>query len=242
MSPELQLLIQLQELDSNLDRVRQRIAEIPLAQEALDARVAERTGALNGVKERIAASQAHKREIEKELAAVQARLSKFKGQLMDVKTNKEYQAMQKEMAVAETEIRGHEDRMLDQMEEAEGLATEVKAAESALKAEQADIGREQQALAAERAGLDGELARHSAARGAIVSQISRETMMLFVRVAHGRRGLAVAEARDGLCTACHVRLRPQSFNEIRRNDGLHQCDSCTRILYYVPPTNQPAES
>ncbi len=59
--------------------------------------------------------------------------------------------------------------------------------------------------------------------------------MLFERVAHGRRGIAVAEARDGLCTVCHVRLRPQMFNEVRRNDGLHQCDSCTRILYYVGP-------
>jgi uncharacterized protein len=61
--------------------------------------------------------------------------------------------------------------------------------------------------------------------------------MLFERVAHGRKGIAVAEARDGLCTLCHVRLRPQKFNEVRRNDGLHQCDSCTRILYYVPPPN-----
>ena len=58
--------------------------------------------------------------------------------------------------------------------------------------------------------------------------------MLFERIAHGRKGVAVAEARDGLCTLCHVRLRPQMFNQVRRNDALHQCDSCTRILYFVP--------
>lgn len=240
MSPELQLLIQLQELDSNLDRVRQRIAEVPLAQESLVARIAERTDGVNAVKERTAASQARRREIEKELGAIQARLSKFKGQLMEVKTNKEYQAMQKEMAAAETEIRGHEDRMLDQMEEAETLTAELKAAEAALKSEQADVKREQQALAAERITLDAELQQASTGRQAIVAQLSRDTMALFERIAHGRRGLAVAEARDGLCTACHVRLRPQSFNEIRRNDGLHQCDSCTRILYFVPIAPQTA--
>ena len=50
--------------------------------------------------------------------------------------------------------------------------------------------------------------------------------------------IAVAEARDGLCVVCHVRLRPQVFNEVRRNDGIVQCDSCTRILYYVPPAAQ----
>lgn len=232
MAPELQLLIQLQDLDFTLDRVRHRIAEIPTAQQALEARIAERTGELHALKERIAASQAKRRDIEKDLAAIQGRLSKFKGQLMEVKTNKEYQAMQKEMAAAETEVRGHEDRLLDQMEEAETHAAELKGADGALKREQAEVSREQQALATEGAGLETELASASAARQAIVTRIPRETMALFERIAHGRRGIAVAEARDGLCTACHVRLRPQSFNEIRRNDGLHQCDSCTRILYF----------
>lgn len=238
MSPELQLLIQLQDLDLNLDRVRLRIAEIPAAQEALEARLAERTGGLSEVKERIAASVARRREIEKELAAVQGRLSKFKGQLMEVKTNKEYQAMQKEMAAAETDVRGHEDRLLDRMEEAETLAADLKAAEAALKTEQGDVAREQKALAAERASLDTELQTTTAVRQAIVAQLSRDAVALFERIAHGRRGLAVAEARDGLCTACHVRLRPQIFNDIRRNDGLHQCDSCTRILYFVPSPAQ----
>ena len=72
------------------------------------------------------------------------------------------------------------------------------------------------------------------ARAEVVATLSRDVLSLFERVAHGRKGVAVAEARDGLCTVCHVRLRPQMFNEVRRNDGLHQCDSCTRILYYVP--------
>lgn len=238
MSPELQLLIQLQELDSNLDRIRHRIEEIPLAQQALDAHAAERAAAVDAVKERIAVSQGRRRDIEKELTAIQGRLSKFKGQLMEVKTNKEYQAMQKEMAAAETEIRGHEDRMLDQMEEAETLAAELKAAEAALKSERADVAREQQALAAERTALDADLQTTSASREGILAQLPRDTIALFERIAHGRRGVAVAEARDGLCTACHVRLRPQSFNEIRRNDGLHQCDSCTRILYFVPTAPQ----
>ena len=47
----------------------------------------------------------------------------------------------------------------------------------------------------------------------------------------------VAEARDGHCTECHVRLRPQHYNEVRRNDSLIQCESCLRILYYAPPAD-----
>ncbi len=53
-------------------------------------------------------------------------------------------------------------------------------------------------------------------------------------VAKRRNGVAVAEARDGICTICHVRLRPQVFNLVRRNDEIHQCDHCNRILYFVP--------
>ena len=235
MHSDLQNLIQLQALDLDADRARRRIADLPAAQQALDARVAEHTAAVAAVKERIAAAQAARREIEKELAGVQGRLSKYKGQLMEVKTNKEYQAMQKEMSTAEHEVRAHEDKLLDHMEYAETFAAELKTGEQALKAAQADAAREQKELDAERQALEADLARLTAARGGVVATLSREALMLFERVAHGRRGIAVAEARDGLCTVCHVRLRPQMYNEVRRNDGLHQCDSCTRILYYVAP-------
>lgn len=235
MHPDLQNLIQLQELDLEADRARHRIAEMPATQQALESRVADGAAAVAAVKERIAAAQAARREIEKELATIQGRLSKYKGQLMEVKTNKEYQAMQKEISVAEHEVRGHEDKLLDHMEYAETFAAELKAADEALKAAQADAAREQKVLDSERQTLEADLARLTAARGGVVATLSPEALMLFERIAHGRRGIAVAEARDGLCTLCHVRLRPQMFNEVRRNDGLHQCDSCTRILYYVAP-------
>lgn len=237
MHPDLQNLIQLQDLDLAADRARRRIADMPAAQEALQSRISERSAAVAAIKERIAASQAVRRDVEKELAATQARLSKYKGQLMEVKTNKEYQAMQKEMSVAEHDVRAHEDRLLEHMEYAETFAAELKTAEAELKVEQAEVAREQKALDAERVELEAELARVTTARTAVVGKLSREALMLFERVAHGRRGIAVAEARDGLCTLCHVRLRPQMFNEVRRNDGLYQCDSCTRILYYVAPAS-----
>ena len=234
MHPDLQHLIQLQDLDLAADRARRRIAELPAAQQALETRAAAKTAAVTRIKEQIAAGQAARRDVEKELAVVQGRLSKYKGQLMEVKTNKEYQAMQKEMAAAEHEVRAHEDTLLEHMERADTLAAELKGAEAAQKAEQAVGARDLKVLDAERAEIEQELVRLTAARAEVVATLSREVLALFERVAHGRKGVAVAEARDGLCTVCHVRLRPQIFNEVRRNDGLHQCDSCTRILYYVP--------
>jgi predicted nucleic acid-binding Zn-ribbon protein len=234
LHPDLQNLIHLQELDSAAERHRRRVADIPVLQAALDARLAERTAAVDAVKARVAASQAARREIEKDLAAVQGRLSKYKNQLMEVKTNKEYQAMQKEMSVAEQEISDFETRMLERMEEADALAIELKAVQTALTSAQTEITRDRQALEHERTTVDDDLKRVSEERARTAAQVGAELLALFDRVAHGRRGVAMAEARDGLCTVCHVRLRPQVFNQARRNTDIVQCDSCTRILYYVP--------
>ena len=245
MHPDLQQLIHLQELDLVAERARRRIADVPAARGALEGRLSTSTAAVEAVRQRIAANQAARREIEKDLAALQGRLSKYKNQLMEVKTNKEYQAMQKEMSVAEAEISAHETRMLERMEEGDGLAAELKAAESALKTDQAETAREIAALEAELKEVERELQRTLEERATVAARVSREAMAVFDRVAHGRKGLAVAEARDGLCTVCHVRLRPQVYNEVRRNDSLIQCDSCTRILYFVAtaaPTSHAASA
>jgi hypothetical protein len=233
MNADLQHLIHLQELDLIAERLRRRIADMPAARAALDARVESRTAAVDAVKARVAANQAARRDLEKDLAAVQGRLSKFKNQLMEVTTNKEYQAMQKEISVAEEEVSAQETRMLECMEDADGLAVELKAAEAALRTDKAEAARELQQLDAERGDIERRLQQTLQERQALAAEVSRDALAVFERVAHGRKGLAVAEARDGLCTVCHVRLRPQVFNEVRRNDSLIQCDSCTRILYFV---------
>src|SRR5438128_1591045 len=71
-------------------------------------------------------------------------------------------------------------------------------------------------------------------RAALVSALPPEVLSRFEQVAKKRNGVAVAEAKDGICTICHVRLRPQVFNTVRRNEEIVQCDSCQRILYFVP--------
>jgi uncharacterized protein len=240
MHPDLQHLIHLQELDLAIDRLRRRIDEIPGAQQALDTRLGSRTATLDAIKQRVAANQAARRDIDKQLAEMNARLSKFKNQLMEVKTNKEYQAMQKEISVAEEEVSNQETRLLERMEEADALAAELKTAEAALKSEQAEVARERTTLDAERDEAGRDLEKALAERAALVGQLSKDVLTIYDRVAHGRKGIALAEAKDGLCSVCHVRLRPQVFNEVRRNDSIIQCDSCTRILYFIPAPGVPA--
>lgn len=233
MHPDLERLIHLQQLDDFVESARRAVAEHPARVHALESRLDEAKGRLTSAQHALAANQTDRRALEKELAAVQGRLSKFKDQLMEVKTNREYTAVLKEIEVAQQDVRRIEDRMLERMLEADEFSGAVKASEKALATERANVQQERESFEKEIAKLAAELETSIGQRQQLVQQIDPQAMAIFETVARGRRGVAVAEAKDGLCTICHVRLRPQKFNDVRRNSEIIQCDSCQRILYFA---------
>jgi predicted nucleic acid-binding Zn-ribbon protein len=235
MSPDLERLIRLQQIDQEIDGRRKALADLPAALAALDARVETRQSDLAAAKQRQSDNQAARRALEKDLAVVQGRHAKFKDQLMEVKTNKEYTAMQHEIVMAQDGVRGFEDQILELLVQADELDAAVKAADAALTQERTQVAKERSAREQSTAAMGGEIEALARSREQVVSEISREALAVFDFVSRARKGSAVAEARDGHCTACHVRLRPQIFNEARRGDRIIQCDSCSRILYVVVP-------
>ena len=232
MLPDLERLIRLQDLHNVAEDARQRIDAIPSRLETFQTRLAERRQVVDTARQRLGADQDARRVIEKDLAAVQSRLSKFKDQLMAVKTNKEYQAMQKEIAGAEHEIQSFEGRILESLLEADALAADVARQEQELAAEESAVADEQRSIEQERGRLEADLQRTSDAHQVLVGEISTDALALFEHVSKQRKGIAVVEARGGLCSHCHVRLRPQVFNDVRPNDSLIQCESCHRILHF----------
>jgi predicted nucleic acid-binding Zn-ribbon protein len=125
------------------------------------------------------------------------------------------------------------------MLEADDLTAAVKRAESELSAETKKVDADRKAMAAEFAELRSSLEKIGSERTSVIKSLSAAVLSIFERVAQRRNGIAVAEARDGICTICHVRLRPQVFNTVRRNEQIVQCDSCNRILYFVPAAAAP---
>jgi uncharacterized protein len=235
MNADLENIITLQRLDSAAQAAERRLAEESEREKAFEARLAAARDALAAAKERLAQSQAARREDEKTVALHQGRLSKFREQAMAVKTNQEYHAVQKEIEFAQTEMKAAEDKVLERMLEADDLAGAVKKAETELASETRKVDADRKAMAAELAELRTSLERNRGERTAVVGSLSPEVLSTFERVAQRRNGVAVAEAREGICTICHVRLRPQVFNTVRRNEQIVQCDSCQRILFFVPP-------
>ena len=233
MLPDLERLIRLQRLETSAEEARRTIADQPQRILGLDRRLEEAKGLVASIKQRVTENQTVRRDEEKELATVQSRLTKYKDQLLEVKTNREYQAMQHEIAAAQTEVSRHEDRILERMLELDELTREVRQAESTLAKVQSEVTAERAALEEQARQLEAELSKAAETRAQLVAEISPRAVATFDNVARGRKGVAVAEAREGHCTLCHVRLRPQVFNEIRRNDAIIQCDSCQRILYFA---------
>ena len=235
MHADLERLIALQTLDSAIHEAERTLGDEPARLLELEARVEQARHAAATAKESVAQNQLARREIEKELAVHQGRLSKFRDQAAAVKTNQEYHAIQHEMAFAQNEIKGHEDRMLERMVEADDLTRAAKAADAQLASVQKTTDAEKRAITGEHEELQQKVGALRAERATLVSQLAGPALAVFEMVSRRCNGVAMAEAKGGVCTICHVRLRPQVFNTVLRNEAVIQCDHCQRILYYVPP-------
>jgi len=234
MHADLERLITLQRIDSSIHGAEHRLADEPARIKALDARLDEARQQVSGARERIAQNTAARRDIEKDVVLHQGRLSKFRDQAMNVKTNQEYHAIQHEIAFAQNEIKTHEDRMLERMVEADELTAALKLAESGLKTAEKEVEAEKRAIAIEHDELRGNVDALKRERTGVIGSLALDALNVFELVSKRRNGVAMAEAKDGICTICHVRLRPQVFNTVLKNEAVIQCDHCQRILYFVP--------
>jgi uncharacterized protein len=234
MNADLERLIALQKLDSAADAARKKLAAEPEHEAQLAARLEAARQHVAAAKEKVAANKNVRAALEKDVAMHQGRLSKFREQGMAVKTNQEFHAIQHEIAFAQTEIKKIEDTMLERMVEADDLAAALKAAESQLTAETKAIDAERKSGSAAHIEMQASLEKIAAERQTLVGGLSPSVLGTFEMVARKRNGVAMSEARAGVCTICHVRLRPQVFNTVLRNTEILQCDHCNRILYYVP--------
>jgi predicted nucleic acid-binding Zn-ribbon protein len=239
MNSDLERLIALQRLDSASHDAERRLAEEPDREKALEARLEAVRQHVAAAKEHLVENQHARRAIEKDVAVQQGRLSKFRETAMAVKTNVEYAAVQKEIAFAQGEVKTLEDKELELMLAADDLTAALKKAEAALAADVKAVNGERQQIASEGTELQAALERLRGERTHVVTGLSPQVLALFEQIARKRNGIAISEARDGVCTICHVRLRPQVFNTVRRNDAINQCDHCNRILFFVPVSTAP---
>jgi predicted nucleic acid-binding Zn-ribbon protein len=234
MAENLQPLIQLHLLDQQIGALDQRVVTYPVQIQDLDRKLERFTREVEDRQKRIGENQKKRKDLESDVILIETKRNRYKEQLDTVKTNKEYTGLQHEIEGVSGAIRQMEDQILAVMEEAEGLKTELETAQKEKQREEKGLTEEKHALQEQVDKLQKEADLLKSQRQKWVDQIPKEILEVYDRTAQHRKGIAMAEARNAICQVCQMRIRPQLFQEIKRNDTIITCESCSRILFYLP--------
>ena len=239
MSPEIEHFISLQTTDREIQRLKAEIAELPKRVLKIEQKLAGTKAAQEQARAALKADDAARKKYENSIADLRTKISKYRDQSLEVKTNEQYKALMHEIQFAEQNISGNEDKIIELMVKAESRENEVKAAEAELKAETAEIEKEKTIAREQTAKDEKELAEWTAKRDGSRAAVDPDVLRHYDRVLKFR-GSGLAEVLDHKCTGCSVVLRPQTYNDVRSGKMVY-CDSCQRILYFDPAKHAPQE-
>ena len=236
MPSDLKLVIHLQDLDNQIGELQREISALPKHITKIEITLESHIRKLEADRAALSANQRERKSLEGDIQVHEQKMSRLKDQMMEAKTNEQYRAFQKEIEYCQNDIRKAEDRILILMEDSEPLENNVKVAEAALKEEKQKVESEKRETRSRTAVDEKALEELQAERQTIVRGLNPGVYAAYERIRAKRRGRAVAEALDGRCSACHLSLRPQFFQELRcGQDNVMFCESCGRILFYNPP-------
>jgi predicted nucleic acid-binding Zn-ribbon protein len=232
MEVQLSLLIQLQEIDTKIRSLTERKNRLPAILASLDQRRAANKEELDKSTEALQAAQKNKRERDKDLDVGAQKVEKLKSRTSEIKTNKEYQALLKEIETAEQENKAIEDDILVLMEKIDAAAAAITAAEKKSREEDTAIAVEQKEHEADFAKLEEELKAAEQQRQEAASRIEPAISAQYQKLLAAKAGTAIVEARGESCSGCYMSIPPQVFVNVKKNESIITCPHCSRILYY----------
>jgi predicted nucleic acid-binding Zn-ribbon protein len=232
VSRELSLLIELQELDLEIYRINDRLARIPAEREKIESEFRTQAAEFLQLQTRKEQMTAERKRLERDLADAQQHHEKYKQDLMRVRNEKEYTTALREIDATKKQISAFETDILKRIEELEKTDKEMET-------HAPEVERKRQEVDQLLAALDKEMEESQARteflkqrRTEMVAEFPRAQLALYERMSRSKRGQALAEIRNGICTACRVKVRPKVYSDVRKGEVLIECENCGRILYY----------
>jgi len=241
MHPDLEKLIVLQGLDLEAGRLREEIVALPKRVAELAASAETARGQLGSTVEKLTKEESLRRKLELEIKDHQQKAARLRKQMDVVTTTAQANALEHEIAFAQSEVSRLEDIELESMERTEQLeAAKIEAQETLANTERnhaAESTRSAEALERARVAVSDVEARRVALR----PEIGENALSMYDRIVKAK-GTGIAEGVDQKCSACQMLVRPQRWNDLRdrsNNEIMLTCESCGRLLYWDPARDAP---
>lgn len=234
-------MIELQRVDHLIGGLRADLDSFPKRLRDADAKLSGARAAVAAAKEAVQKSQKERKKHELDVQQWKDRAQKYRDQSGAVKTNEAYKALQHEIAGAEAEVAKAEDAELEVMMAGDEAERRVHSADAQLREDEQAVAKDKREIESLQGEKKKQLADLESERERALAPIPEDLRDLYERIAKRHHGLALAEARDGQCRGCGMRVLPHTLQELRRdpNEEIYRCESCGMILYTLEPVPLP---
>ena len=232
MADQLEILKQLQIIDGELHRLRKTLAQKPRELEEAKAPVVAQESVVKAAEEKLKALQLVQKEKEMDLQARETSVKKLQSQLFQVKTNKEYSAMQREIDSGKADNSLLEEAILKGFDAIEAAAAARQQAHAKLTEAQGRFAAAQARLDQESAAIQQRIAELERTRQLMIPDVPPKALTVYERILSLRDGVALVPLMKDTCGGCNRRLPPQVVNQVYLKAQLVTCESCNRILYF----------
>ena len=234
IADQLKVLTDVQALDSEIYQARQILLSHPEKKEAIKEEQEKEVEHLQQAEERYTALELKKKDKEISLEESEGKIAKYQGQLMQIKTNKEYTAMLKEIEGAKADKSVLEEDVLMVMDEVDQAKAQVTNEKKLVAEKEAEHKKVLDQMDQETAELEKSIQDLNEKRSGILPNIDAKILAQYERILVKKQGVALVPVRNGACSGCNMVLPPQEINEIQMATRLIMCESCARILYPEP--------
>jgi predicted nucleic acid-binding Zn-ribbon protein len=224
-------LEELQAVDKEIFDFRRQLKEIPARLKALDGEIEVLNSNLKQKEEELKALQIKHKEKEIDLGQKEGNIKKLQVQLYQIKTNKEYTAMEKEIAGSQADKSLLEEEIIFILDEIEEGAKAIDEKKKHSAEEKQRIDADKKRIDSEKQEIEKRLSELGEKRKTIIPLIDRDTLSRYERILQGKDGLALVPVVGENCGGCYVNLPPQIINEIRLKERIMYCERCARMLY-----------
>ena len=232
METDFENLIKLQELDIELKNTSILLEDIPHQLSGIDKKIEERLQIIQDAKNKLSQNQKKRRDLETEVQDYKEKTTKYKRQLNEVKTNKEYSSLLKEIDETNRKIDALEEQIIEEMLMADEIEKEIKSSSEKTIVAQQELMDKKQAIFQEKLKAEEKLNQLEKNREELLPEILPEQLKLYTQISTKKNGIVLSEIREEFCSMCHMRVRPQMVNELIAGSKIILCENCGRILYY----------